>query len=70
MKNDQDVRFIRVWAVTAVTPVARIVEWLRGGSIGFLRNYILLHDTSEENRRLRDEAGPAEAWRTTSSRMS
>ncbi len=26
VKNDQDVRMIRVWTVTAVTPVARIVE--------------------------------------------
>src|ERR1041384_4983905 len=57
VKNDQDVRFIRVWAVTTVTPVARIVEWFRGGSIGFLRHYILLHDASEENRGLREEVG-------------
>ena len=54
-KNDQDVRFIRVWTVTAVTPVARIIEGLRGGSNGFLHNYILLHDTNQENVRLRAE---------------
>ena len=54
-KNDRDVRFIRVWTVTAVTPVARIIEGLRGGSTGFLHNYILLHDTNAENRRLRAE---------------
>ena len=35
VKNDQDVRFIRVWTVTAVTPVARLMEGVRGGSIGF-----------------------------------
>lgn len=57
VKNDQDVRVIRVWAVTTVTPAARIVEWFRGGSIGFIRHYILLHDASEENRKLRDEVG-------------
>src|SRR5215831_8306110 len=57
VKNDQDVRVIRVWAVTTVTPVARIVEWFRGGSIGFVRHYVLLHDASEENRKLRDEVG-------------
>jgi rod shape-determining protein MreC len=57
VKNDQDVRVIRVWAVTTVTPVARVVEWFRGGSIGFVRHYILLHDASEENRNLRDEVG-------------
>jgi rod shape-determining protein MreC len=57
VKNDQDVRFIRLWAVTAVTPVARVVEWFRGGSVGFVRHYILLHDASTENVKLRDEVG-------------
>src|SRR5579872_3362389 len=55
VKNDQDVRMIRIWTVTAVTPAARVVEWMRGGSIGFVRDYILLHDTHEENRRLQSE---------------
>jgi rod shape-determining protein MreC len=54
-KNDQDVRMIRIWTVTAVTPVARIIEGIRGGSNGFLRNYILLHDTNEENKKLHAE---------------
>jgi len=57
VKNDQDVRIIRVWAVSTVTPAARAVEWFRGGSLGFVRHYIMLHDASEENRRLRDEVG-------------
>jgi len=56
-KNDQDVRMIRVWTLTAVTPVARIVEGIRGGGSGFLHNYVMLHDTNEENKRLRDEVG-------------
>ena len=55
VKNDQDVRMIRIWTVTAVTPVARVVEWLRGGSTGFVHNYIVLHDTHAENRRLQTE---------------
>jgi rod shape-determining protein MreC len=55
VKNDQDVRLIRVWTVTAVTPVARIIEGLRGGSIGVVRNYILLRDANSENRRLQAE---------------
>jgi rod shape-determining protein MreC len=54
-KNDQDVRFIRLWTVTAVTPVARMIEGFRGGSTGFLHNYILLHDTHQENQRLHAE---------------
>jgi rod shape-determining protein MreC len=57
VKNKQDVRVIRVWAVTAVSPVARLLEGLRGGSTGFVHNYIMLHDADAENRRLRDENG-------------
>ena len=48
-------RFIRVWTVTAISPLARLVEGLRGSSIGFVRNYIALHDADAENRRLRAE---------------
>lgn len=55
VKNDQDVRMIRIWTVTAVTPVARVMEAFRGGGIGFVRNYILLHDVNAENRRLQAE---------------
>jgi rod shape-determining protein MreC len=55
VKNDQDVRMIRIWTVTAVTPVARVVEWLRGGSTGFVHDYIVLHDTHQENQRLQTE---------------
>jgi len=57
VKNDQDVRLVRVWTVTAVTPAARVIEWMRGGSIGFLRDYIMLHNADEDNRRLRGELG-------------
>ena len=55
VKNDQDVQLIRVWTVTAVMPFARLVEGVRGGGSGFLHNYIMLHDTNAENRRLQAE---------------
>jgi rod shape-determining protein MreC len=55
VKNDQDVRFIRVWSVTAVSPFARLVEGLRGSSISFIHNYITLHDADAQNRRLQAE---------------
>jgi rod shape-determining protein MreC len=51
----QGVPLIRVWAVTAVTPMARLLEGVRSGSTGFLHNYILLKDTNDENRRLKAE---------------
>jgi rod shape-determining protein MreC len=55
VKNDQNVRFIRVWTVTAVSPLARLMEGMRGSSISFIHNYITLHDADAENRRLRSE---------------
>src|SRR5579872_2964988 len=57
VKNDQDVRIIRIWTVTAVEPIARVIEGFRGGGLGFIRNYVLLHDVNAENRQLRNELG-------------
>lgn len=57
VKTNQDVRLIRVWAVTAVTPLARVLEAVRDGVGGVLENYVLLHNAVEENRRLRAELG-------------
>ncbi len=51
--NDRDTFFIRVWSVTAVTPLARGLETVRGGATGFFQNYISTHDAREENGRLR-----------------
>jgi len=55
VKNDQNVRFIRVWTVTAVSPMARLVEGMRGSGISFVHNYITLHDADAQNRRLQAE---------------
>jgi rod shape-determining protein MreC len=52
VRNDQDVRMVRVWSVTAITPLARVLETVRGGTSGFFRNYILMHDARADNRRL------------------
>jgi rod shape-determining protein MreC len=57
VKGNQDVRLIRVWAVTAVTPFARILEGGRTNTFGFFRDYIFLRDVREENRALRAELG-------------
>jgi len=53
--NDRDVRMVRIWSVTAITPLARVLETVRGGASGFFRNYILMHDAREDNRRLQAE---------------
>ena len=57
VRNDRDIPFIRVWTITAVTPFARFVEAVRGGSVGFVRDYVHLHEADAENRRLREEVG-------------
>ncbi len=55
VKNDSDVRIIRIWAVTAVTPIAQIIEDIRSGTAGFFNTYFSLRDVREENRRMRVE---------------
>jgi rod shape-determining protein MreC len=57
VKNDKDVRLIRLAAVTAVTPLARVIESVRGGTFGFLQDYVVLRDRRVENERLRTELG-------------
>lgn len=55
VKTNQDVRLIRIWSVTAVTPMAGVVEAVRRNTIGFLEDYFILLDVREQNRKLRDE---------------
>jgi rod shape-determining protein MreC len=57
VKSDNDVRLIRVWAVTAVMPLARTLEAVRSGVVGFVGNYITLHDTRDQNRQMHEELG-------------
>ena len=55
IKSNRDVRLIRVWAVTAVTPLARVLESLRANSIGFVKDYIVVLNVREENKSLRSD---------------
>src|SRR2546422_10196360 len=57
VKSGNDVRLIRVWAVTAVTPLARALEAVRSGVAGFAGNYLTMRDTRSQNRELREELG-------------
>lgn len=57
VKAGDDARLLRVWAVTAVTPLARASEWVRGGAGGFFSEYIALRDVRGENRQLKDQIG-------------
>jgi rod shape-determining protein MreC len=57
VKTGNDVRLIRVWSVTAVTPLARTLEGIRSGVTNFIANYITLHDTRAQNLEMRQELG-------------
>jgi rod shape-determining protein MreC len=55
VKSNQDVRLIRVWAITAVTPLARVIEGVRSNTVGFIGNYFYLLRVRDENQRLKAE---------------
>jgi rod shape-determining protein MreC len=53
VRTQQDERLIRVWAVSSVTPFSRIFEAIRQNTVGFLKDYFLLLDVREQNRKLK-----------------
>jgi rod shape-determining protein MreC len=55
VKSNQEVRLIRVWAVTGVTPLARLLEGGRSGTVGFFKDYFVLLDVRAQNKRLQSE---------------
>src|SRR4030088_2813630 len=57
VKSNQGVRLIRVWAVTAVTPLAKILEGVRRNTIGVVEDYFVLINAREDNRKLNSEVG-------------
>src|SRR5438105_13136809 len=57
VKSGSDVRLIRVWAVTAVTPLARGIESVRSGVSNFAASYLTLRDTRQQNRVMKEELG-------------
>jgi rod shape-determining protein MreC len=57
VKSAEDVPMIRVWVVSAVTPLAKALEVIRTGTVGFVEGYITLHDTRQENLRMKEELG-------------
>jgi rod shape-determining protein MreC len=59
VRSNEDVPLIRVWAVTGVMPLARVLEGVRSGTVGFFRNYGTLLSAQEENHRLKKELDTA-----------
>ena len=57
VKTNKDVPLIRVWAVTAVTPVERVLELVRRNTWVFVEDYFVLLHIRTENEKLRSEIG-------------
>jgi rod shape-determining protein MreC len=55
VKNEQDIPVIRLWTVTAITPLARVIEGVRSGVAGALGDYVFLKDARDQNRTLKQE---------------
>ncbi|WP_031498562.1 rod shape-determining protein MreC [Bryobacter aggregatus] len=53
VKNNQDVRLIRVWAVTAITPLARVLEGVRANTFGLAGEYWQLIRIRSQNSELK-----------------
>ena len=57
VKTSKDIPLLRVWAVTAVTPVERILEIVRRNTWGFAEDYFVLLGTRQKNDRMQKEIG-------------
>lgn len=55
VRNDADVPMVRLWAVSAVAPVASTIESVRNGATGIFSNYFDLKNAREQSRQLRTE---------------
>src|SRR5277367_4939663 len=57
VKSNKDVALIRVWAVTAVTPVEQGLELVRRYTWGFVEDYFVLLGVRSQNEKLKHENG-------------
>jgi rod shape-determining protein MreC len=53
--NPEDTRLIRIWAISAVTPLEKAILWMQHGTGGIWHNYIYLRGLRAENRDLKQE---------------
>ena len=57
VKTNNDIPLIRVWAVTAVTPVEQGLEFVRRYTWGFVEDYFVLLGVRSQNEKLQSENG-------------
>ena len=52
---DESTRVIRLWTVSAVTPLEKALVWCQSGLGGIWSNYVYLRGVRQENRELKFE---------------
>ncbi len=60
VKTNNNVPLMRVWAVTAVTPVETALELVRRYTWGFVVDYFVLLNVRGENEKLKQRQRPAQ----------
>src|SRR5262249_37623832 len=53
--ENQSTRLIRLWTVSAITPIEKGIAWVQGGTGDLWRNYVYLRGVRQENRDLKYE---------------
>jgi rod shape-determining protein MreC len=53
--QDDSTRLIRVWTVSAVTPLEKSIVWLQSGTSGIWHNYFYLRGVRQQNRDLQQQ---------------
>src|SRR6201984_866952 len=48
-------RLIRIWAVSAITPMERVLVWVQNGTGNLWHNYFYLRGVRAENRQLKEQ---------------
>lgn len=55
VRRDNDVPLLRIWAVSAVTPAATVIENLRSGAFGIFSDFFAFRGARDQSRTLRSE---------------
>jgi len=53
--ENESTRLIRIWTVSAVTPLEKAISWFGHGTSNLWRNYVYLRGVRQENRELKEE---------------
>src|SRR3989475_622189 len=53
--ENESTRLIRVWTVSAVSPLEKAIVWFQSGTSNLWHSYVYLRGVRQENRELKDE---------------